>query len=244
MESGSHQKLWRDSLKKYFGASSVVRKTARLHDDITCLSRGLKRSLLLDYLRPDPIALQRFLQSLSHHDSDLFHMTILVVNGDVFLMHKPYTLDRTIQIVDVSNNSAHISLLSEDISVKIKHQMRDWLDTAVPSLSTSGICVVSMLQPCPVNLCSLYGWLVGYPSVYWFEESSGHSLDCVELTLWTVLARNESHMQQQQPLWQNVSLRDQEQLLLSIFMFVYCCFLFFRSTFSIHSLLQHHWTLS
>ena len=226
MESSSQKKLWRDSLRMCFGTSSVGKKAAKLHDDIMCLSRGLKPSVLLDYLKPDPTALQQFLLSLGRHDSVLSKMAILMVNGDVFLMHKPgwsRILERTaIKVVDVSNNSGHISLPSEEFSVRIKQHMRDWLDRGVPSLSESGeTCpIVVERHSCPVNLCSLYGWLVGYPTVYWFEEGSGHSLDCMELNLWTVLARNVSgtslNPQKQERLWQNVRLRMSKYMVVQV----------------------------
>ena len=38
----------------------------------------------------------------------------------------------------------------------------------------------------PLNLCSLFGWLLGYPVVYWFGGSGDHSLHAEELVCHTV----------------------------------------------------------
>ena len=75
-------------MKNCFGGSAA-RKAAQLHDDITCLSHGLKPALLLDYIRPDSTALQLFLRTLRRHNVALPELTILVVNEDIFLIHLP-----------------------------------------------------------------------------------------------------------------------------------------------------------
>ena len=83
--SSSVERLWRECLKNCFGGSAA-RKAAQLHDDITCLSHGLKPALLLDYIRPDSTALQLFLRTLRRHNVALPELT-LVVNEDIFLIH-------------------------------------------------------------------------------------------------------------------------------------------------------------
>ena len=37
-----------------------------------------------------------------------------------------------------------------------------------------------------LNVCTLFGWLLGYPVVYWFDIQRGYSLDMVELVCFTV----------------------------------------------------------
>ena len=198
------ERLWRDCLRNCFGRSSTAIKAAQLHDDITCLSRGLKPALLLDYIRPDARALQQFLHSLSRHGIALpYHeLAILSFNQDVFLTHVP-TLNRisgrTIKFMNISGaqrgeNRESMTMLDEDHSSVLEHQIKNWFDAVVSSLPSSeeGYPVISEIEACPVNLCSLYGWLVGYPVVYWFNEGSDGNLDNVELSLWTVNARNRN----------------------------------------------------
>ena len=80
------ERLWSGELFNCFGRSATAIKAAQLHDDITCLSRGLKPALLLDYIRPDAHALQQFLHSLSRHNVALpYHeLAILSINQNVF----------------------------------------------------------------------------------------------------------------------------------------------------------------
>ena len=40
------------------------------------------------------------------------------------------------------------------------------------------------------NGCTLFGQLLGYPVVYWFDRERGYSLDAVELVCYTVTVRN------------------------------------------------------
>ena len=40
------------------------------------------------------------------------------------------------------------------------------------------------------NGCTLFGQLLGYPVVYWFDRERGYSLDAVELICYTVTVRN------------------------------------------------------
>ena len=195
------ERLWRDCLRNCFGRSSTAIKAAQLHDDITCLSRGLKPALLLDYIRPDARALQQFLHSLSRHGIALpYHqLAILSINQDVFLTHVP-TLNRisgrTIKFMNISGaqRGESMTMLNEDHSSVLEHQIKNWSDAAVSSLPSSeeGYPVISEIEACSVNLCSLYGWLVGYPVVYWFDERGDYNLDNVELSLWTVNARNRN----------------------------------------------------
>ena len=67
-----------------------------------------------------------------------------------------------------------MTILDKDHSSVLEHQIRSWFDAMVSSLPSSEewYPVISEVEACPVNLCSLYGWLVGYPVVYWFEEES------------------------------------------------------------------------
>lgn len=46
-----------------------------------------------------------------------------------------------------------------------------------------------------INLCTLFGRLLGYPLVYWFDPEIGYSLDMVDLVCYTVTVRKrqDSH---------------------------------------------------
>ena len=173
-------------MKNCFGGSAA-RKAAQLHDDITCLSHGLKPALLLDYIRPDSTALQLFLRTLRRHNVALPELTILVVNEDIFLIHLP-TLTRSenrpVEFINITNTD-QISVLSKEQSVAVRLQIREWVDGAI-STSPEGLypVITTEERACPFSVCSLmYGWLVGYPVVYWSDTSgecttSTGSMEC------------------------------------------------------------------
>ena len=106
-------------------------------------------------------------------------------------------------IISGTQREESMTILDKGHSSVLEHQIKNWFDAVVLSLPSSeeGYPVIIEVETCPVNLCSLYGWLVGYPVVYWFNEGSDPN---VELSLWTVNARNRNETE---PclLWRNVS---------------------------------------
>lgn len=54
------------------------------------------------------------------------------------------------------------------------------------------------LQGQGVNLCTLFGRLLGYPVVYWFDPDIGHSLNMVDLVCFTVTVKMRQHFNQHQ----------------------------------------------
>ena len=142
------ERLWRDCLRNCFSRSSTAIKAAQLHDDVTCLPRGLKPPLLLDYIRPDARALQQFLHSLSRHGIALpYHeLAILSINQDVFLTHVP-TLNRisgmsgrTMKFTNISGAQRGESMtLLEDHSSVLEQQIKNWFDAVVSSLPVSAL---------------------------------------------------------------------------------------------------------
>ena len=230
--TSEEERLWRECLKNCFGRSAA-RKAAQLHDDITCLSLGLKPALLLDYIRPDSTALQRFLRTLRRHNVALPELTILVLNEDIFLIHLPtlqQSYNRSVEFINITRTD-EISVLTRDQSLAVRLQIREWVNEAIStSLAEGPYPVITDLRVCPgrgagFSLCSVYGWLVGYPVVYWTSEdcqlhhtTSISSMECVpaalqELSVWTVVITNKLvSCTEQQPLsavdqllWRNVS---------------------------------------
>ena len=43
-----------------------------------------------------------------------------------------------------------------------------------------------------LNVCTLFGQLLGYPVVYWFDTDRGHSLDMVELVCYSVICSDST----------------------------------------------------
>ena len=101
-----------------------------------------------------------------------------------------------------TDSHIHLHCFSE-----VEDKCRQWysllLETETsltPAASCSGSsetasCLRLMaVEPTPdLNVCALFGRLLGYPVVYWFPPSIGYSLDHVELVNYRVSASSKDH---------------------------------------------------
>ena len=67
-------------------------------------------------------------------------------------------------------------------STQTLSSVRQPVDEDITSNFNLGICGDDV----ELNVCTLFGQLLGYPVVYWFNVERGHSLDMVELVCFTV----------------------------------------------------------
>ena len=58
----------------------------------------------------------------------------------------------------------------------------------------------SLNQRQSINLCTLFGRLLGYPLVYWFDPGTGYSLEMVDLVCYTVTVRKRQDSHQHKHL--------------------------------------------
>ncbi len=156
-------------------------KVQRLCDDITCLCIGLKPALLLDYV------VNIDLQSLEElvklwKDGDM--LKVLTLNGDYFILNDTaFNKDHYASLfIDISQTNAqpHISELPE-IASFIKKQVKEFIDTT--KLKESSVLHDrSTALTHSLNYCTMYGWLLGYPLVYYWDVHNEHSstLDVVQ----------------------------------------------------------------
>lgn len=194
---------------RHFGAASCS-KWQQLYTDVVCVHLGLKPSLLLDYLKPDAKKLQLLLQEVQVGtacplSSDLI---ILKIGEDVFLVKTqsvaiPHNgrdsnsaLRLTCSYVNITKGIKSLSLLSDDLVVGIEQEFEHWWrgfnhrvhqsradDAGIP-IWNSGYSLS--------NHCSLFGKLLGYPVVYWFDPEQGYSLEMVNLICHSVTLHSPS----------------------------------------------------
>lgn len=216
MESVQDQNAWRKAVAKIFN-SSDTKKVHQLHDDVLCIACDLKPMLLLDYLKPEASCLQKLLNSVPIKAPLESQWTILRYNKEVLLGNLPQTRHRVlndvsnITIVDVT--TAVPTVLEDVTATTMCKELSKWLDEA--TLPIQGHCKESCtVMEAPTGLmlnpCTVYGWLLGYPVIYWFDVDRGYQLDMVELVRYIVMATNElpsvcltTHGQL---LWQHVSI--------------------------------------
>ena len=243
--------MWREGLKKHFGASSCS-KWRQLAADVQCVALGIKPAYLVDSLKPDAVKFCSLLEdvlspisTLADDDHQthaglgvrydhlqasvgfgvsskwLSELRVVSVGSDVLLLNWTTVQDMfqnpqsSCIYVDIGKSTdscggsragghaadAHISVES---APGIEENCRLWFsqlskqeDEASHSESddkSKGVLMcLSTEVPSDLNMCSLFGRLLGYPVVYWFDPAGEYSLDLVDLTNYHVTVSSASH---------------------------------------------------
>ena len=148
-----------------------------------------------------------FPTSRSH---DYPQLCILAIEQDVLLLN-----DAVLKIshgalstphpvfIDVTRGLLKPKVMNKDDTHQIEQLLSDCLEgiqkSILSSESESSKWNITVTQySChgdrhgtEVNLCSLFGQLLGYPVVYWFDTTKGYSLDMEKLVCHCVVARME-----------------------------------------------------
>ena len=230
--------MWREGLKKHFGASSCS-KWRQLAADVQCVALGIKPAYLVDSLKPDAAKFCSLLEDVlspisTPADDDhqthaglgvsskwLSELRVVSVGSDVLLLNWTTVQDMfknpqsSCIYVDIGKSTdscggsraggraadAHISVES---ALGIEEKCRLWFsqlskqeDKASHSESddeSKGVLTCQSTEvPSDLNMCSLFGRLLGYPVVYWFDPAGEYSLDLVDLTNYHVKVSSSSH---------------------------------------------------
>ena len=211
---------WRQGLKKFYGVSAS-RKWQQLATDIECVANGLKPAYLLDVLSPSPHLFRSFLDHVlcEQRGSDpqrsavvqkwLVELRVVSLGSDVLLINKT-AVEKLFQsscvYVDISETEnrsrsekpdAHIRIHS---SSDVGEECRHWYSTLMatetahePSKSNNSVILLTVPLDPDLNVCTLFGRLLGYPVVYWFPPSTDYCLDYVDLVRHQVTLSSGSH---------------------------------------------------
>ena len=213
MELTQEQNAWSREVAKVFNCSDT-KKVQRLHDDVLCIACDLKPMLLLDYLKPDASCLQKLLNSVPIRAPLESQWTILRYNEEVFLGSLPQIRHRLLNDVNISTmvdvTTTDPLIMADVMTTSTCKELCKWLEKATLPIQghhEERCMVMEAPTGLILNPCTVYGWLLGYPVVYWFDVEQGYQLDMVELVRNVITATNElpSIPPATQLLWQNVS---------------------------------------
>ena len=214
---------WKQGLKKFYGVSAS-RKWQKLAADIECVANGLKPAYLLDTLSPNPHLFRSFLDHVLSEQRGsgpqrsavvqkwLVELRVVSLGSDVLLINKT-AVEKLFQsscvYVDISETENRTRSEKPDVHIRIHsssdvdEQCRHWYSTLMatelqqtalePSKSNSVILLSAPLEP-DLNVCTLFGRLLGYPVVYWFPPSTDYCLDYVDLVRHQVTLSSGSHI--------------------------------------------------
>lgn len=154
--------------------------------------------------------------SMSHDETRDSQLCILVLEEDVlFINYTAFVWSlKTLPsphpvFVDITHGLSKPQVMERENAQKVENLLHNCLEELERSFSSSAENSESSIRTIPVvhhrchgdhvggcgtaevNLCSLFGQLLGYPVVYWFDTSKGYNLDMEKLVQHCVLARME-----------------------------------------------------
>ncbi|KAG2468355.1 UPF0739 protein C1orf74 homolog [Polypterus senegalus] len=146
---------------------------------------GIKPALLYDSNGASSEQIQDYLQRLQDAgllSQDLYVLdideSILIVNLECIVRHLEDILHHSqVALVDISCSLAQPAIASLEVITSVHGQLAVLLESfkllkSIPSREQKLFSIVNLRDTLGLdwNLCSVFGFLLGYPTVYWFNQ--------------------------------------------------------------------------
>ena len=200
--------MWFHIFGKYLGKSSR-QKFPNILLDLICVSAGFKLSLLFDYACVQPEKLHRMCSDLFESGLLVRPLDVLQLKQDIVICRVNYLLfalkqrleQKTTQFIDVSGQLKDPCIMSRARSKELFAEMQSIIENVqlctkqheqisvvsadrniTTSLSPSHCLLIKLEngEVEDVNLCSVFGFLLDYPVVYW--QSNRTVYNCLEMS--------------------------------------------------------------
>lgn len=197
----STEHVWRGIVSRYYG-KRFVSASWRIWMDVWCVVNGIKLTWLVDYLPLDVTKLRQLLEdSLS---AGIFtirdhSVAILMLNSDLLVINTAIDLatpPTATMFIDISTTLDKLVVVSEcqweNVSCAVQEIQRAITVATTESCIDQLLVMTQVILAEDVNLSTVFGWLLGYPVIYWFDNnSSSSSWDSVgHLMCYSVIASN------------------------------------------------------
>ena len=204
---------WKSSCRSAFGVSLSITKREQLLCDIAAVLLGIKPALLLDCGHTTTTKLQVLVSKTINekHAADVRNCCIVRVHDDVLLVNTVamkilwntttrlghvcqcyVNIGQELSTSCVVDTNTRLLELIEGVCSKVCDKLSQTVRNFSTSEEKSGIDLLPVEDVESVtsnfNLCTLFGRLLGYPVVYWFDPNGGYTLDMVPLIRYTVRA--------------------------------------------------------
>ncbi|XP_056414943.1 UPF0739 protein C1orf74 homolog [Hyla sarda] len=152
----------------------------RLAAQILAVECGLKPCFLYDLSAADILQVQRYLKELHQIGFIQGPLHIINVEGTILIINVPRAASylamllnsRELHVIDVSATLSHPEVLAQDRLGSIQSQLSDLLTLLTPYQSElPGTISVADIPSTEWNLCTIFGFLLHYPTVYWFDTT-------------------------------------------------------------------------
>ncbi|XP_063300408.1 UPF0739 protein C1orf74 homolog [Pelobates fuscus] len=160
---------------------------------------GLKPCFLYDYSGVRVHQIQSYLQELQRIGFIKGHMHTLNIADNILIINVPKTMlyldsllhSEDLHVMDVSASLDQPAMLSCNHVSVIRTQVTQLLDHLTPYQNEQPATVsLSDIESPQWNLCTIFGFILHFPAVYWFDTSSGfeNCLSMMPLRHFTVQA--------------------------------------------------------
>ncbi|KAM4702220.1 UPF0739 protein C1orf74 homolog [Discoglossus pictus] len=203
MAATLHGRLYSAAIKhlkeKKKKSSLSLSVSLSLAAEVLAVDSGLKPCFLYDYSAAGEPQIQSYLEELQHMGVLQGHLHILNIEGTFLIINVHRTishLDKLLQsgdlyIIDVSAHLNQPVMCGKNQLPQIHAQLQMLLQHLVQYHSAQAATVsVGQIHAPDWNLCTIYGFLLGFPATYWFDttRSFENCLSLIPLKHFTVQA--------------------------------------------------------
>ncbi|KAG8589456.1 hypothetical protein GDO81_006394 [Engystomops pustulosus] len=162
----------------------------RLAAEILAVDCGLKPCFLYDLGTADVLQIQRYLQALHQIGFIQGPLHILNIEGTIVIINVPRAAccmanvlnSGELYVIDVSATLLHPQVFSQDRLCFIQAQLSELLLHLTPYQNAPpGTISIADLPRTDWNLCTMFGFLLHYPAVYWFDTTKNFE-NCLSFT--------------------------------------------------------------
>ena len=174
---------WKRQIRKYFG-KRCTKHAKNLALDIFLVDVALKTSFLLDYTYADASVVNDFAVSIKKEELVKNELTVIRVDDDVFICNLQMLEDpiQNRNVVNVATGLAQPAVLEESSADDILTAIRFQIDNRIEDLKDKRECSVLDLQlSSSINRTTVFGYLLDYPVLYWYDKGDENCLSMVPL---------------------------------------------------------------
>ena len=174
MDSQPDISSWKSLIVKHLG-KACSKSVSSIMLDVLCVDAGIKPSYLFDVACVDARSLHGFVRQLHEGNMIKRQLSVVVVEEDVFVVHPDILnivsqLNTDVTIVNVSDSLSQPVTLAKEATEDILSGVITQLRGCIVDTSTSQ--VITMSFPSSVNIPTVFGYLLGYPILYWQNLTS------------------------------------------------------------------------
>ncbi|XP_069798687.1 UPF0739 protein C1orf74 homolog [Narcine bancroftii] len=184
------QKSLRMNRKKHFSESRCL----QLFAEILTVDSGLKPAFLFDYCLSNAEQIQEYVQELQQTGllSENLHIlsmqeNVLIINLNRIIQHLERALQENgVQVIDVSVHRENPQLAETWVTKQVRAQVDIiWKHLKSQVIQTGeskpGLVTASEIFSSEWNLCTMFGFLLGFPASYWFDFNTSFE-NCLSMT--------------------------------------------------------------